>query len=81
VGWEIDDLSVGGAFLETRGPLAVGRELELALLVDDSRFRVRARVVRVQEPSWEHVAGVGVTFLQFEEGDREALATLIDGYS
>ena len=77
--WDIHDLSLSGAFLETKGPLPVGQEVTLSLVVEARPLRVRAKVVRVQEPSWDHVAGVGVAFESFDEdADRAALAAFID---
>lgn len=74
--WDIRDVSVTGAFLETTGPVPVGTELELALVFGPALARVRARVVRVQEPTWEDAGGVGVEFTEFYEGSRD----LLEGY-
>ena len=76
--WDIHDLSVTGAFLETKMPFPVGKELDLMVVVQDRPLRVRGKVVRVQEPSWDHVAGIGVAFSSFEEGDEAALARFIE---
>lgn len=75
--WDIHDISATGAFLETRGPVRPGRELNLGIVLDGQMLRVQARVVRLQEPSWEHVAGVGVAFLEFEPAARAELETYI----
>ena len=77
--WDIHDLSITGAFLETKGPLASGREHLLALVLGGLTLRVRAKVVRLQQPCWEHVAGAGVEFTAFEDPqERELLAAYID---
>lgn len=75
--WDIHDISVSGAFLETRGPVQPGRELSLGVVLDGQMLRVQARVIRLQEPSWDHVAGVGVAFLDFDDGAREELESWI----
>jgi CheY-like chemotaxis protein len=60
--WEMRDLSVSGAFLETKGPLAVGTSLDLELVLGADTIRVLAVVARLQEPSWAGPGGVGVRF-------------------
>ena len=75
--WDIHDISVSGAFLETRGPVRPGREFALGVVLDGQMLRVQARVIRMQEPSWDHVAGIGVAFLDFSEGAREQLEAFI----
>jgi CheY-like chemotaxis protein len=64
--WDVNDLSVSGAFLVTPAPLPVGTTLDLRVILGADAARVRAEVVRVQEPSWVHVGGVGVTFRSME---------------
>jgi CheY-like chemotaxis protein len=82
--WAIDDLSMTGAFLETQRPLDAGAELELELqlvgadLLVGEELLVGARVVRVQEPCWEHAAGVGVVFSRFADGHAERLRAFIE---
>jgi two-component system, response regulator RegA len=76
--FEIHDLSVSGAFLETQGPLPVGTEIQLALLLGDETLHVRARVVRIQEPSWANVAGVGVRFDELPDAARRSLEARIE---
>jgi hypothetical protein len=75
--WDIHDISLSGAFLETRGPVRTGRELSLGIVLDGQMLRVQARVMRVQEPCWEHVAGIGVAFVEFEDGARQTLADFV----
>jgi CheY-like chemotaxis protein len=74
--WDIRDLSVSGAFLESRGPVPIGTDLNLSLVFGRNVARVRGSVVRIQEPSWENPAGVGVGFSDFEGGSLE----LLEGY-
>lgn len=69
--WEMRDLSVSGAFLETQGPLAVGTSLDLDLVIGADTVRVTAVVARLQEPSWGGPGGVGV---RFEDLSAEARA-------
>jgi len=60
--WNVHDLSVGGAFLETHGPLPVGLRLDLELVLGEHSVRTPASVMRVQEPGWMNPSGVGVRF-------------------
>ena len=76
--FEIHDLSVSGAFLETQGPVPVGTEIQLALILGGETLDVRARVVRIQEPSWANVAGVGVRFDELPEAARRSLEARIE---
>ncbi len=75
--WDIHDISATGAFLETRGPVQCGRELRLGIVLDGQMLRIQARVIRLQEPAWDHVAGVGVAFLEFADGARAELEKYI----
>lgn len=75
--FEIHDLSVSGAFLATHGPVPVGTELRLSLMLGDESLDVTARVVRIQEPSWANVAGVGVRFDDLPDAARRWLAARI----
>ncbi len=78
--WDIRDVSITGAFLETTGPVPVGTRLDLALLFFGTvTVRVGAEVVRLQEPSWAHVGGVAVVFKDFDEGSKELLEGYIEG--
>jgi CheY-like chemotaxis protein len=76
--FEIHDLSVSGAFLETQGPVPVGTEIQLALVLGGETLDVRARVVRIQEPSWANVAGVGVRFDELPDAARRSLEARIE---
>jgi hypothetical protein len=48
------------------------------LILDEQTLDVRARVVRIQEPSWATVAGVGVTFDALPAAMRRALEARIE---
>ena len=71
--WDIHDMSMSGAFLETRGPIDVGAVLDLYLDFGRSQARVQAQAVRVQLPDWGFVGGVGIAFRDFDTGSRERL--------
>lgn len=71
--WDINDLSVSGAFLVTRAPLPLGTLLDLRILLGDQVAHVSAQVVRLQEPSWAHAGGVGVAFRNVEPASYEKL--------
>jgi CheY-like chemotaxis protein len=75
--WDIRNLSLTGAFLETKAPLPVNTEFDLALALGSATGRVKAEVVRVQEPSWRCVGGVGITFKEFGKGTKELLSDYI----
>jgi CheY-like chemotaxis protein len=78
VAWDIRDISATGAFLETKGPIAVGTEIDLALLFYSTVLaRVKAEVVRFQAPSWASGGGVGVVFKSFGEGSEELIETYV----
>jgi hypothetical protein len=75
--WDIRNISVTGAFLETKAPLPVSTELHLGLAFGDVFGHVNADVVRVQEPSWGYVGGVGIAFRSFGEGTKELLTDYV----
>ena len=70
--WDVYNISPSGAFLETKGPVPLGSEVGLLLEVAGRKTTLRARVVRVQEPSWLEVGGVGVEFI---DPDPELVGT------
>lgn len=76
--WDVRNVSLTGAFLETKAPLPVRTELHLALALGSATGRVTAEVVRVQEPSWRCVGGVGIAFRGFAQGTEQLLTTYID---
>jgi DNA-binding response OmpR family regulator len=75
--WDIRNVSLTGAFLETKAPLPVNTEFHLALALGSATGRVRAEVVRVQEPSWRCVGGVGIVFNEFGNGTEQLLSDYI----
>ncbi len=75
--WGIRDVSITGAFLETDAPLPAGSELELALVFGTAVIHVTARVIRVQEPAWGQVGGVGIEFTRFRGDSQEFLESYI----
>jgi CheY-like chemotaxis protein len=75
--WDLYDVSTTGAFIETRGPLLIGSELHLEIIFGKESVRAKARVVRVQEPSWMHVGGVGVVFTQMDASSRRVLEDFV----
>jgi len=77
----IVDLSVTGAFLET-GPATPrpGERLELHLrLRGDLLLFLEAEVVRVQEPRWKQIGGVGVKFTGVPDTARRTLEEFVEG--
>lgn len=75
--FEIHNLSESGAFLETRGPVPVGTELDLVIVHDELKVRVKAEVTRIQDPSWVYPAGIGITFREMSAGSPERLRAMI----
>ena len=71
--WNLMNISSTGAFILTETPLPVGMVLDLALDLNDQKVRLKARVVRVQDPTWGYRGGVGVSFLDLESGGQKAL--------
>ncbi len=78
LGFGVRDLSATGAFVETRGPIPVGTELDLAIVVGAAMAHVRVEVVRVQEPGWGSAGGVGVRFTSIGEGSQRLLDDYLD---
>ena len=77
--WDIRNVSLTGAFLETKAPLPISTEFHLALALGSATGRVKAQVVRVQEPSWRCVGGVGIVFSDFGNGTEQLLSDYIAG--
>ena len=71
--WYARDLSMTGAFLETESPLPIGYKLDLAIEIGNIRVRVKAEVVRIQNPAWAYPAGIGVRFFEWGNSAKEAL--------
>jgi CheY-like chemotaxis protein len=75
----LHNVSMSGAFLETRGPLPIGAKILLETVLGSWPVRAPATVVRVQEPSWIHVSGVGVRFDWMDDRSSDALRRFIYG--
>ena len=81
-GHPISNLSVSGALLETPGEIPIGRLLDLELRLEDGQVaRVTAQVVRVQQPDWGLIGGVGVKFIRYGPGAHDALERYMDDES
>jgi len=76
--WDLYDVSLSGAFIETRGPVLLGTEMQLEIIFGKAVIPVHAEVVRVQEPSWMHVGGVGVHFLDLGVESRRLLEAFVN---
>jgi len=75
----IVNISVTGAFLQTRGRLPIGQLLDLDLRLDDGAVvTLTASVVRVQEPDWGRIGGVGVKFTQVPPPSRALLEAFVE---
>ena len=76
----IVNLSVTGAFLETGYPTPrPGERLELHLrLRGDLLVYLEAEVVRVQEPQWKQIGGVGVKFTSVSDLTRRTLEEFVE---
>ena len=60
--WIVENVSPSGLFLRTTAPLRIGELLLLDLDLVGVRFRVSARVMRSQSPSWLTAGGIGVEY-------------------
>jgi hypothetical protein len=66
------DISVGGLFIETREPWAVGTSVRLHFLVQEGQIRADA-VVRHAKPGVD----LGLKFAALSEQDRPQLSSLL----
>ena len=57
--------------------MPVGSKLELVFQEESEPIRVSATVVRIQEPTWQGPAGVGVHFDRVDDESRDALERLL----
>jgi hypothetical protein len=73
---QVRDLSLGGLFVETACPRAVGAMTALDFLVQEGRISADA-VVRHLNPGH----GVGLRFMAMRDGDRSHLAALLNRLS
>lgn len=67
------NLSLGGLFIETRGPGVVGAEVKLDFLVQEGQIRAEAVVRHVHSGR-----GVGLRFKAVRNGDHLNLASLLN---
>lgn len=79
----VADVSVTGAYLTTRAPVAAGEAHVLKLLLLPARVEIAlpAEIVRVsttRHESPDHPRGVAVRFLDLDEGSREQLRSFVD---
>ncbi len=75
----IADISVSGALLETTRPIPIGRSLDLDLVLDhEAVAHVTAEVVRIQEPAWGRVGGVGVAFRSYGGDSHEVIERYVE---
>ncbi len=78
----VADVSVTGAYLTTRAPVAAGETHLLKLLLLPSRVEIalRAEIVRVSlaaHESPDHPRGVAVRFLDMDEASRAELEAFV----
>jgi hypothetical protein len=76
------DVSIGGMFILSAAPAAVGTLLKLECETDsgntDTKIRGVARVVWLRRESSEHgPSGMGVKFVKLEAGSRELIETIV----
>ncbi len=78
----VADLSITGAYLTSRAPVAAGETHELRLLILPSRVAValKVEIIRVaaaEHESPDHPRGVAVRFVDLDEEARRILAAFI----
>lgn len=73
---KLGDLSLGGCYLSTPVPEAVGAKLRLLLQIENNRIAALGEV-RTCVPA----LGMGVQFIEFESGSRELLKQVLDRLS
>jgi DNA-binding response OmpR family regulator len=71
--WEVHDVSRSGALLRSHAPVPVGTQLRLRIAFGSVTAHTGAEIVRIQEPDWGVVPGVGVRF----DADGEAVAAVV----
>jgi hypothetical protein len=76
--WSIRDLSVTGAFVETKVPLEIGAQFDLSLIIGTAIIQVMARVVRTQEASARCACGAGIEFMRLSDGAKTFLESYIE---
>lgn len=71
----VRDLSLGGLFIETCGPRAIGAEVHLEFLLCEGRIRAEATVLRV-----EPCCGLGLKFTAITAEDRPHMISLMNRF-
>jgi CheY-like chemotaxis protein len=71
------NISDAGMLLENPGRVAVGQEVELEFMLPQTRqsLRLRARVVRLEDPNY-----MGVQFIDLAPEERAAIQSYISGF-
>jgi len=72
--WPLVNLGSNDALVDAGGPLPVGLDLTLRLHVGEHVCRVDTQVVRIQDPGWDHAAGVAVRFTAPSDALRALIA-------
>jgi uncharacterized protein (TIGR02266 family) len=79
--WAVN-ISRGGVFINTRNPLAVGSVVRLIVSLPDAAFPfdLTGRVIRVHpyDPEGDHVAGMGLEFIDIDEDKRLRLERFVE---
>jgi len=70
-----EDISLSGMLILTNEEFPIGSQvrLEFSLTDEQEPLVCQAEVVRYTQPDLEEIRGMGVNFLEFEEGGRERL--------
>ncbi len=76
--WPLINLGSADALVDAGGPVEVGASLTLQINVGDQRCRAPAVVTRVQDPGWDHSAGVAVRFVDPSDSLRALTASVLD---
>ena len=75
------NMSIGGMFIETGDPLAVGTRFHLRFSVPRSEFPIatvaEVRWVQVQKPGSRQIPGMGVRFDSLSDADRARVHELL----
>lgn len=79
--WAVN-ISRGGIFINTRSPLAMGSIVKLIVSLPDAAFPfdLTGRVIRVNpaDPNSDHVAGMGLEFVDVDDEKKSRLARFVD---
>ena len=78
ISWKLRDVSLTGAFIETRCPVDPGTTFDIAISLDDQHIYSTVEVIRVQSPSWESPGGIGVKFIEMDSYSKNVLGSKIN---